>query len=109
MSERGSRETAEPRPTKGRLSIDPKGLIYEAYRIDGITEAECRTIFLDWALNVPPGRDLSECAKELYEEYGIRNVRHPMTRIISDGTREAEPPRRKGGRNVRRAGRTTGE
>ena len=109
MSGRCGREMTDSRPMKGRLSIDPKGLIYEAYRINGITEAECRTIFLDWALNVPPGRDLSECAKELYQEYGIRNARHPMTRIISDGTKEARPPRRRGGRNVRRAGRKTGE
>ncbi len=105
----GGHETTEPLPAKGRLSIDPKGLIYEAYRIDGITEAECRTIFLDWALNVPPDRDLTECARELYEEYGIRNARHPMTRIISDGTQKTEPPRRKGGRNVRRTARATGD
>ena len=32
---------------------DPKGLIFEAYRIDGITLPECRTIFLDWALSLP--------------------------------------------------------
>ncbi len=99
----------EPRPVKGRLAIDPKGLIYEAYRIDGISEAECRTIFLDWAINVPPGRELSECAKELYDEYGTRNACHPMTRIISDGTREAEPPRRRGGRSFRRVARAADE
>lgn len=98
----------EPRAAKGRLAIDPKGLIYEAYRIDGITEAECRTIFLDWAISVPPGLDLSECAKELFDEYGTGNACHPMTRIISDGTRKAEPPRRKGGRNVRRTACATG-
>ena len=33
--------------------FDPKGLIFEAYRIDGITKSECRTIFLDWALSIP--------------------------------------------------------
>ncbi|MGB1096749.1 MAG: hypothetical protein ACPG09_09845, partial [Paracoccaceae bacterium] len=32
---------------------DPKGLISEAYNIDGITAGECRSIFLDWALGVP--------------------------------------------------------
>jgi len=35
---------------KGNLSIDPRGLIFESYRIDGITIEECRMIFLDWAL-----------------------------------------------------------
>ena len=32
---------------------DPKGLISEAYNIDGITAGECRSIFLDWALAFP--------------------------------------------------------
>ena len=31
---------------------DPKGLIREAFRIDGITASECRSIFVDWALSV---------------------------------------------------------
>ena len=32
-------------------ALDRKGLIEEAYKIDGITAAECRSIFLDWALS----------------------------------------------------------
>ena len=36
---------------------DHKGLIREAYRIDGITLPECRSIFLDWALSLPAERD----------------------------------------------------
>ena len=36
---------------------DPKGLIREAYSIDGITKAECRSIFLDWALSLPLEND----------------------------------------------------
>jgi hypothetical protein len=39
----------DPRPPRSR---DPKGLIFEAFRIDGITDAECRSIFVDWALSV---------------------------------------------------------
>ena len=31
---------------------DPKGLIRESYRIEGIGPGECRTICLDWALGV---------------------------------------------------------
>ena len=38
---------------KGNLSIDPRGMIFESYRIDGITIEECRMIFLDWHLKVP--------------------------------------------------------
>jgi len=40
---------------------DPRGLIREAYKIDGITASQCRSIFLDWALGAnvvgdPPHR-----------------------------------------------------
>ena len=38
-------------------AIDPKGLIGEAYKIEGITEPECRSIFLDWALAVDASVD----------------------------------------------------
>lgn len=31
---------------------DPKALIREAYNIDGIGMAECRSIFIDWALSM---------------------------------------------------------
>ena len=31
--------------------LDPMGLIRESYRIDGIGVAECRSIFLDWAIS----------------------------------------------------------
>ena len=101
MSNSGQDKT-EPLPFKGRLAIDPRGLIYEAYRIEGITEAECRTIFLDWAINVPAGRDLRECTSKLHAEYGPQNADHPMTRVLVEGTGEAQPPRRRGGRLERR-------
>ena len=40
-----------------RDPLDHKGLIREAYRIEGITLGECRSIFLDWALSTPDGAD----------------------------------------------------
>ena len=40
---------------KGDLD-DPKALIQEAYKIENITRSECRSIFLDWALSLAPGR-----------------------------------------------------
>jgi len=40
-----------------RDADDPKGLIRESYRIEGIGMAECRSIFLDWALSLPDGAD----------------------------------------------------
>ena len=40
-----------PRPMRDKDPDDPKGLIREAYRIEGISEPECRSIFMDWALS----------------------------------------------------------
>ena len=48
---------------------DPKGLIREAYRIEGITLGECRSIFLDWALSLPDGVAPQARIKALLEQY----------------------------------------
>ena len=58
---------------------DPKALIYEAYRIEGITKPECRTIFLDWALSLPVGRDTRVDLGTLLARYGMAYPGHPMT------------------------------
>jgi hypothetical protein len=41
---------------------DPKGLIRESYRIEGITAGECRSILVDWALSLPGGASFSDQA-----------------------------------------------
>ena len=73
---------------------DPKGLIYEAYRIEGITKAECRTIFLDWALSLPMEADTGASLRRLLEQYGTP---HPMTEVITEGLAGMATPRRRGG------------
>ena len=79
---------------------DPKGLIRESYRIEGITSSECRTIFLDWAIGVPIGEDSNEFIRRLLETYGAANPDHPMTEVLKAGLGSAETGRRGG-----RAGR----
>ena len=37
---------------KYSILSDPRGVIFEAYRIEGITGPDCRSIFLDWALGL---------------------------------------------------------
>lgn len=77
--------------------LDPKGLIREAYRIDGITEGECRSIFLDWALSLPDGVDSREVLPGLIGRYGNDQAGHPMTGVLQAGLTSAERPRRRGG------------
>ncbi|MFD1914475.1 hypothetical protein [Halodurantibacterium flavum] len=82
---------------------DPKGLIRESYRIEGITEAECRSIFVDWALSLPVGVDQAEALRSLIAGHGREG--HPMTTVLSAGLAESVPPRRRGGRAGRMAER----
>ena len=81
---------------------DPKGLIRESYRIEGITEPECRSIFLDWALSV--ASDPRSEIRSLLEIYGGGEPDHPMTKVLSEGLDQAGTVGRRGGRK----GRVTG-
>ena len=77
---------------------DPKGLIRESFRIEGITAGECRSIFLDWALSLAPGVAQAEAMRALLATYAS-DPAHPMAQVLSEGlTRAAPGPRRRGGR-----------
>ncbi|MGJ8615584.1 MAG: hypothetical protein ACSHWS_02020 [Sulfitobacter sp.] len=76
---------------------DPKGLIYESFRIDGITKSECRTIFLDWALSLPIENDTGATIERLLQQYGTDNSDHPMTEVLNEGRVAMTAPRRRGG------------
>jgi hypothetical protein len=75
---------------------DPKGLIFEAYRIDGITKAECRSIFLDWALSLSGEREIHAVLRTLLETYG-QDPAHPMSEVLAEGLLTIPTPRRRGG------------
>ncbi len=78
--------------------IDPTGLVREAYRIDGITPGECRSIFLDWALGVPVDADTAALIKALLARHAAAPAGHPMTEVLTDGLAAAQAPTRRGGR-----------
>ena len=82
---------------KERDPLDPKGLIREAYRIEGITYGECRSIFLDWALSLPDGQDARAAISDLVVRYGGQFADHPMTQVLHEGQDAAAKPRRRGG------------
>lgn len=77
--------------------LDPKGLIREAYRIEGITWGECRSIFLDWALSLPDGEDARPAIETLVERYSVGADEHPMTDVLREGLAAAIRPKRRGG------------
>jgi hypothetical protein len=76
---------------------DPKGLIFESYRIEGITKAECRTIFLDWALSLPLEQDTGAALAILLDRYQPAHPDHPMSEVMNEGLSTMTAPRRRGG------------
>ncbi len=80
---------------------DPKGLIAESYRMDGITLAECRSIFLDWALSVGPDIDAAQTIEGFLALHGPANPDHPMTAVLREGRQRPDAARRRGGRRGR--------
>lgn len=79
--------------------IDKVGLIREAYAIDGIVPAECRSIFFDWALKLPDGVDQRAAIEALLSYYGAPD--HPMTEVLKDGLGAPAKAGRRGGRAAR--------
>ncbi|BDW85193.1 hypothetical protein [Roseicyclus marinus] len=86
--------------TADRDPIDPKNLIREAYRIEGIGDAECRSILVDWALSLS-GPDPRAAIAALLERHADAPSDHPMTLVLREGLSEAAAPRRRGGRAAR--------
>lgn len=80
---------------------DPKGLVRESYRIEGITASECRSIFMDWALSIPVGAPVAEAVRVLIATYGADAPDHPMTAVLHQALSAPDTPRRRGGRAAR--------
>ena len=77
---------------------DPKGLVRESCRIEGITPGECRSIFMDWALSIPIGRSVPDAVRVLIATYGVTAESPPMTKVLHDALAAPAEPRRRGGR-----------
>lgn len=76
---------------------DPKGLIRESFRIEGIGKSECRSIFLDWALSLPVDTDSDAAIRRLLQRYADAPSDHPMLEVLQDGLAKMNAPRRRGG------------
>lgn len=80
-------------------ALDPKGLIEEAYKIDGIAASECRSIFLDWALSYHGVAQ--EGVAQLLVRHAHQPQDHPMTETLRAGQDAPAKPQRRGGRRAR--------
>ena len=80
---------------------DPKGLVRESYRIEGITLGECRSILVDWALSLPLDAPMKEAIRVVMAEYALSAPDHPMSKVLEEGLLSPEAPKRRGGRAAR--------
>ena len=81
---------------------DPRNLVREAYRIEGITLADCRSIFLDWALGLAAGQEGQVGAAALLDHYDDQPVDHPMSVVLREAVEGQATARRRGGARGRR-------
>ena len=77
---------------------DPKGLVRESYRIEGITLGECRSIFMDWALSLAEGSNVTEALEVLISQYAAAMPDHPMNDVLEAGLTPPASAKRRGGR-----------
>ena len=80
---------------------DPKGLIRESYRIDGITLPECKTIFFDWAIQILVSASPADHIEFCISYYGVDLPDHPMTSVLKSALKPSPKIRRRGGRSGR--------
>lgn len=79
---------------------DPRNLIAEAFRIEGIGAEDCRSIFFDWALGLPEGTDPAAAAKALKDHHRPPQD-HPMTRLLDQAAAGMAASRGRTGRRRR--------
>lgn len=84
---------------KTKHPSDPRGLIYESYRIEGITDGECRSVFLDWALGIPAGDDMKQHVVAMLTTHSHGANNHPMTAVLREALTAPIKPARRGGRS----------
>lgn len=77
---------------------DPKDLIREAFRIEGITAAECRSIFLDWAMSLPDGISTERGVKRMLSRHQAEPADHPMQTVLREALTAPATAGRRGGR-----------
>lgn len=67
------------------MDYDPKKLISESFKINGISDEECRSIFFGWVLDFDSRIDINLAIKTLHEKYSLSNPMHPMTSVLLEG------------------------
>lgn len=82
--------------------LDPRELIAEAFRMEGLGSEECRSIFLDWALGLPEEAEPRAMIAELIERHQSAPPDHPMLAVLREGLDRSARRRPSRGRGDRK-------
>ena len=82
--------------------LDRSKVIREAFRIDGIGLADCRSIFLEFVLGLPDGLDGAEAAQAMLDHHADQPADHPMSQVLREAVDGRAKARRRGGAMGRR-------
>lgn len=101
-----TQDSPAPSSASAVSAVDSRALIKEAFAMEGIVEADCRSIFFDWALGLPSDVDQHAAIETLLGHYEPIEPDHPMIAVLKEGVgrREGGPDvsaasgRRRGGR-----------
>lgn len=85
-------DTPAPADRPAADPLDPRGLIRDAFDMRDIGEADCRSIFFDWALGLPPQVDPAVAIPALLTRHA-EQADHPMRRVLEEGLRPTDRPR----------------
>ncbi len=91
------------KPENQAAEYDPRGLIFESYRMEAVSVEECRSIFFDWAMGANEGAGTVPHIRELLGFYSDEFPRHPMTKVLQEGLATTGKPKRRGGWKARRS------
>ncbi|MGG7566420.1 hypothetical protein ACQ5SO_09695 [Rhodovulum sp. DZ06] len=78
--------------------IDPRELIQEAYRMEGLAAEECRSIFFDWALGRSEAEGDPAAVARLHAHFAALHPDHPMTAVLLEGQGRPDARPRRGRR-----------
>ncbi len=85
-----------------RDPLDPRGLIRESFRMEGLGPEQCRAIFFDWALGLDDDADTAALITGLLERHAEAPADHPMLAVLREGLERTARPRPSSGRRRRR-------
>ncbi len=97
-------EPSQPSGARTDQTLDPGGLIREAYRIEELDVAQARSIFLDWAIKLDATIEPATAIRRLLALYEATvHSNHPMSAVLRDGLRPLSgAAQRRGGARGRR-------